>query len=575
MLAKNEVLQQGRYRIINQYRQDGRGAIYEAFDNVFETNVLLKENSGNSKKVITVSQMETRNLAFADEAKVLTEIKHESLLHVRDYFSEIDRQYLVLEYTDGSDLGELLKKSESSFALLDVANWADQLLNALSYLHSHTPPIIHGDINPRNLRLTSDNKIKLLTFDLAKNAQAKVNPTVSNQNFVVSTLQYLPLEQIWDGLDSATQRVITNSYDERAVRVLEKPADARSDIYALGATLYHLLTAQVPIDALERSIDILEGKPDPLPIPHGLNPNIPPEVSEVILKSMEIRREKRFFSAVIMRQVLRTAFVRMKEREAQVGTKEEDILELSSAESQKSEAEQQIVEQKRLQTEAEQNRQSELVRQQLLEAKAQKLKTEQFAAELEKQRVEKEAKELENKESLAATIKSAEIVAKVSSSPNILPEPVREKVVSGNSTVEFGDLFATPPKAKKMWWLMPVVAVTLLLVGGGVFGLWILPKSETTSLNQTISNSPISVPDKPIPEPTVETAPVLEVEATPPEIKTTPTPVSSPVIAEKQIVQPIVKPKPAQPRVEKPVPPTTKIPPKQPKAITVEDLINN
>ena len=574
MLAKNEVLQQGRYRIINQYRQDGRGAVYQAFDNVFETNVLLKENLGNSKKVITVSQMETRNLAFADAAKVLTEIKHESLLHVRDYFSEIDRQYLVLEYTDGSDLGELLKKSESSFALSDVANWADQLLNALSYLHSHTPPIIHGDINPRNLRLTSDNKIKLLTFDLAKNAQAKVNSAVSNQNFVVSTLHYLPLEQIWGGLDSATQRVITNSYDERAVRVLEQPADARSDIYALGATLYHLLTAQVPIDSLERSIDILEGKPDPLPLPHQLNPNIPPEVSEVLLKSMEIRREKRFFSAVIMRQVLRTAFVRMKEREAQVGTKEEDILELSSAESQKSEAEQQIVEQKRLQAEAEQNRQSELGRQQLLEAKAQKLKAEQLAAELEKQRVEKEAKELENKESLAATIKSAEIVAKVSSSPSILPEPVREKVASGNSTVEFGDLFATPPKTKKMWWLMPVVAVTLLLVGYGIFGLWILPKSETTSLNQTISNSPVSVPDKSIPEPTIETAPVLEVEATP-EINTTPTPVSSPVVAEKQIVQPIVKPKPAPPRVEKPIPPTTKTPPKQPKAITVEDLINN
>ena len=290
---------------------------------------------------------------------------------------------------------------------------------------------------------------------------------------------------------------------------------------------------------------------------------------------MEIRREKWFFSAVIMRQVLRTAFVRMKEREAQAGTKEEAILELSSAEveSQKSEADQQLVEQKRFQAEAEQKRQSELVRQQLLEAKAQKLKAEQLAAELEKQRVEKEAKELENKESLAATIKSAEIFTQVSS-PNILPKPVKEKVASGNSTVEFGDLFATPPKTKKMWWLMPVVAVTLLLVGGGVFGLWILPESETTGLNQTISNSPVSVSDKPVPEPTVETAPVSEVEATP-EIKTTPTPVSLPVVAEKQIVQPIVKTKPAQPRVEKPILPTAKTPPKQPKAITVEDLINN
>ncbi len=159
MLATNEVLQQGRYRIINQFRQDGKGAVYEAFDNVLETNVLLRENSANSKKVITVSQMETRKLAFADEAKVLTAIKHESLLHVRDYFSEIDRQYLVLEYADGNDLSELLKKDGSSFALAEVANWADQLLNALNYLHTHLPPIIHRDINPQNLKLTSNGKL--------------------------------------------------------------------------------------------------------------------------------------------------------------------------------------------------------------------------------------------------------------------------------------------------------------------------------------------------------------------------------------------------------------------------------
>jgi serine/threonine protein kinase len=573
MLATNEVLQQGRYRIINQFRQDGKGAVYEAFDNVLETNVLLRENSANSKKVITVSQMETRKLAFADEAKVLTAIKHESLLHVRDYFSEIDRQYLVLEYADGNDLSELLKKDGSSFALAEVANWADQLLNALNYLHTHLPPIIHRDINPQNLKLTSNGKIKLLAFDIGKNPDAKVNTTTSNQNFGAAALHYLPLEQIWGGLDSATQRVIANSYDEKSVRVLEQPADARSDIYALGATLYHLLTARFPIDALERSIDILEGKPDPLPTPHGLNPSIPPEVSEVLMKALEIRRENRFYSAVIMRQVLRTAFVRVKEREAQEAKKEEDILELPSAENQRLEAERRLVEQKCLQTEAEQKRQAELIKQQLLEAETQKLKAEQLAAEVETRRVEKETEDLQAKESLAAAVKSQESFTQISYPAVIPPETVKESVAFENSSDEFQDLFAAPPKNNKVWWQMSAVAVILVLVGGVILGFLILPTSGTAGLNQTVSDQPAALTtQQAIIEPTVEATPAPSVE-TMPEVSAMPTPALSQDSIEKPVVQPPVKIKPTPPRVEKtPLPAKT---PKQPKVITVDDLINN
>lgn len=573
MLAINEVLQQGRYRIINQFRQDGKGAVYEAFDNILETNVLLRENSANSKKVITVSQMETRKLAFADEAKVLTKIKHESLLHVRDYFSEIDRQYLVLEYADGNDLSELLKKNDSAFAVADVANWADQLLNALNYLHTHLPPIIHRDINPQNLKLTSNGKIKLLTFDIARNSEVRAKPTAQNPNFGAATLHYLPLEQIWGGLDSATQRVIANSYDEKSARVLEQTADARSDIYALGATLYHLLTARLPIDALERSIDILEGKSDPLPTPHGLNPSIPPEVSEVITKAMEIKRENRFYSAIIMRQVLRTAFVRVKERKAQEARKEEDILELPSAENQRLEAKRRIVEQKRVQVEAEQKRQAELIKQQLLEAETQKLKAEQLAAEIEKQRVEKETKDLEVKESLAATAKLSESFTQMPYPPVVPPKPVKESAASENSADEFNDLFAAPPKNNKTWWQMSAVAAILVLIGGAILGFLILPTAGTAELKQTISDQPTSLTEKAITEPTVETAPAANVE-TMSEVSTMPTPDSPPSFIEKPVSQPIAKPKPTPPpRVEKtPQPAKT---PKPPKAITVDDLINN
>ncbi|MDQ3179940.1 MAG: protein kinase [Acidobacteriota bacterium] len=572
MLAINEVLQQGRYRIINQSRQDAIGAVYEAFDNLLETNVLLKENSANLRKVITVSQMETRKLAFAEEAKILTEIKHESLLHVRDYFSEIDRQYLVLEYADGNSLSELLKKDENSFALSDVANWADQLLNALNYLHTHTPPIIHLDINPQNLKLTSGGKIKLLAFDIAKSSDSKVNNTVPIQNFGAATLYYLPLEQIWGRLDSATQRVITNSYDEKSIRVLEQPADARSDIYALGATLYHLLTARFPIDALERSIDILEGKPDPLPTPHELNPIIPPEVSEVLMKSLEIRRENRFYSAVIMRQVLRTAFVRVKEREVQEAKKLEDVLELPSAEQQRLEAERQLAEQKRLRIEAKQNRQAELVKQQLLEAETQKLKAVQSPAEVEKPQIEKETKDLGDKESLTTTIKSSGSFTQISSPVVILPELVKERVSSENSSDEFKDLFAAPQKDNTVWRRMSAVAAILVLFGGGILGFWILQTPGTAESNQTFSDRPASLTEKAV-QPTVEAVSVPNVETTP-EISATPMPALPQNFTEKPVSQPAVKIKPTPPRVEKPTPPPTKTP-KPLRAITVDDLINN
>ena len=108
-----------------------------------------------------------------------------------------------------------------------MINWADQLLDALSYLHALSPPIIHCDIKPQNIKLTSDGKIKLLAFGIAGNTNAKSNSTVRNLSFDTANLQYLPLEQIWEKLDPASRKVITNSYDEKAQKILEQPADAQ------------------------------------------------------------------------------------------------------------------------------------------------------------------------------------------------------------------------------------------------------------------------------------------------------------------------------------------------------------
>lgn len=373
MPATTELLQEGRYRINQESAIDGNPIVFEAYDTVRDANVVVKEIPLRLSKVTTVSQQELMKLAFANQAKTLTEIHHDSLLHVHDFFSEEGRQYLVLESVDGDDLGVLLARNNSSFPVSDVLNWADQMLDALNYLHNFKPPVIHRNIRPEHIKLNSSGKIKLLAFGLAEGSDSKVNTSLTDDADDDSDISYSPLEQFWDGLDSASQKVITNSYDEKSEKILKQPADARSDIYALGATLYHLLTAVKPMDALERSIDVMDGKDDPLRKAGDVDATIPAEISDVLTKAMAIRREERYDSASIMRQVLRTALVRLKEREA------EEAVEVKEAAEELKLAQQSVpspanvqAEAKKLEAEAEAREKAELVKQ-VREAEEQRL----------------------------------------------------------------------------------------------------------------------------------------------------------------------------------------------------------
>ena len=323
MLAANQILHKGRYRIINSLGQDESGGMYKAYDTVSNTNVVLRESVGKLGKVATSTQIEAVNAAFAGDAKALTEITHESLVSVHDYFSEIDRQYLVLEAVTGYDLSKFLQPEEPLPILNDALAWVDQLLNALHYLHRLSPPAIHRDVRPENIKLTSSLKVKLLTERLSTNPGADSN-TSPGHTIGSSAFSYRPLEQLWTELDPASQRVILNSYDEKSAGVLLRPLDARSDLYSLAATFYNVLSGTPPCDALERSIAILDGKPDPLQKLSDLDSGIPPEISDVFMRAMAIRRENRFDSAVLMRQVLTTASVRIAERKAEQETKNQE-----------------------------------------------------------------------------------------------------------------------------------------------------------------------------------------------------------------------------------------------------------
>lgn len=391
MPSTSGLLQDGRYRIDHPISETSNCSVFQAYDTVSDSKVVVKEIAVRLSKVTTLSQQEGLKLAFSNHAKLLAEVKHPALVRVNDYFSEIGRQYLVLESIEGDDLQSLISSNKRPFSLLEVSDWADRILDGLHYLHSLSEPIIHKNVQPKNLRLFSDGNIKLLAHGTGA-GEPTLNTSISEDTIENAILNFSPLELIWDGLDSASQKVILGDYDERSERVLKSPPDARSDIYSVGATLYFLLTARMPVDPLERSIEILEGNPDPLRSPHKVDPSIPIEVSDVIMRAMEIKRESRFDSAVIMRQVLRTSFVKVQERAAQEARELEEAAEdLRFAEKVRQDQIQALVDQKARKLEEEKRRQSELLEQKLREAEELRLAAERRAEEAERLLREKEA----------------------------------------------------------------------------------------------------------------------------------------------------------------------------------------
>lgn len=313
MLAINEILN-CRYRILRQIGLGGMGAVYEAEDSIrFGKTVALKEILIDAP---TPKQQESLKSAFEDEAKILTKLDHEAFPQVIDYFTETDRQYLVMELVHGDDLHKRLGNSQNIFTQKEVLNFAEQLLDALIYLHNLNPPVIHRDIKPLNLKITSRGRIKLLDFGIAKGSDTQANKTINNQQtFLAASREYSPFEQLLRILEPPFLLTLTAMDGEKIEKALKQSADATTDIYALGATLYHLFTNSLPVGALSRVVEIWTGKADPLPNPRQINASISPEISAWLLKAMEVERENRFASAIEMQEALQEAISSEKLRE--------------------------------------------------------------------------------------------------------------------------------------------------------------------------------------------------------------------------------------------------------------------
>jgi serine/threonine protein kinase len=268
-------LLQNRYRVTRQIGRGGMGAVYVANDERFNSTVAVKQTFFFDDPAL--------RRAFEREAILLNHLRHTALPRVSDHFVEAEGQFLVMEYVEGNDLGELLKARGGWFPLTDVLAWADELLDALEYLHAQEPPVVHRDIKPQNIKRPERGRMVLLDFGLAKGNPTRANATLTG-SLVGYSPHYAPLEQV-QGTGT----------------------DPCSDIYSLGATLYHLLTGEPPVDALTRAGAVVNNEADPLRPAHVVQPHIPVAVSRVIRRAMAQKAALRPKSAAEMRELLRQA----------------------------------------------------------------------------------------------------------------------------------------------------------------------------------------------------------------------------------------------------------------------------
>jgi len=254
MTLEQGTLLNGRYRIVDILGQGGMGSVYRAMDENLGVEVAVKEN------LFTTDEYSRQ---FRLEAVILASLRHQHLPRVTDHFVMDDRgQYLVMDYIEGEDLRQRMERlgtiPEEDAILIGAA-----VCDALSYLHTRKPPVLHRDIKPGNIKITPDGQVFLVDFGLAKLVQGSQTTTTGAR---AMTPGYSPPEQY------GTART-----------------DPRSDVYSLGATLYAALTGVIPEDGLARVMDNVQLTPI-----RKHNSKVSRRLSSAIEKAMEAYPDDRY-----------------------------------------------------------------------------------------------------------------------------------------------------------------------------------------------------------------------------------------------------------------------------------------
>jgi serine/threonine-protein kinase len=272
MILQTGEMLQNRYRIESLLGQGGMGAVYRAWDTRLNVAVALKEMVPQpGLDIHTLAQLRQQ---FQQEAQVLARLSHPHLVRVGDFFEERGNTYLVMDFVEGESLAHRIER-EGVLPEAQVLAWTGQLLDALAYCHAQG--IIHRDVKPQNVIIRPDGRAVLVDFGLVKLWDPR-DPRTKTALRGMGTPEYAPPEQ----------------YDTDTGHT-----DARSDIYGLGATLYHALSGQAPPTATLRMAD-----PEQFVPLQTVAPGVSEQTARAVTKALELARSQRWQSAAEMAQAL-------------------------------------------------------------------------------------------------------------------------------------------------------------------------------------------------------------------------------------------------------------------------------
>ena len=258
-----------RYYIVKRIGGGGMGSVYQARDK------RLADRLCAVKEMIELFADENQRAKavedFTREAQLLASLEHRSIPTIFDYFIESGRYYLVMKYISGGDLADQMRKKGGKVEELTVTRWGVQVCDVLHYIHNQDPPIIYRDLKPANLMLDEkQNRIMLIDFGIAR----FVAPTQKGVT-AIGTMGYAPPE------------------------LFAGKVQPRSDIYSLGATMFHMMTGSDPQDNPLLIFDFTKN-----PRPSQINPAITPEMDAIITKLVAHRPEDRPSSALEVMRML-------------------------------------------------------------------------------------------------------------------------------------------------------------------------------------------------------------------------------------------------------------------------------